>query len=113
MKSKYETHLEWKKACPLDHAQAEREGKLEEICELMGWPPPQRNGSKWNDDLEKLRVEYLSTIETVRAELEVDTHDCFVMGNKTAGLRVRKNTMKLRKLSQNFRRDLSKLRGEV
>ena len=40
MKSKYKSHLEWKKASPQDWSSAQCRGLLPEICEAMGWPLP-------------------------------------------------------------------------
>lgn len=113
IKSQYKDHLDWKKACPKDYVSAQRQGFLPQICEMMGWPEPQVKRAKWNDELENLRTEYTNKCREIVNEMKIDMDGHFVRGKKAAGVRVRKKAMELRRLTEEFRREFSKLRNEL
>ncbi len=45
-KSKYKSHLEWKKVDPHAYRVAVKSKKLRDICEHFGWPPPKVSNPK-------------------------------------------------------------------
>lgn len=114
-KSQYKSVSEWRKSNPKDYTSAYVKGYLPKICELMGWKPPQTKvrGAKWNDKLEVLRTEYINKCRDIINEINVDMDSYFVRGKKVSGVRIRNNTMKIRNLTDEFRREFSKLKNEL